>query len=299
MKNRQEKLILATVVALSVSVLSGATSALASTVLGTSQDFAVLGASTVTNTGSTTIQGDLGVSPGTAITGAGTITLNGTTHQTDGVALQAQIDARNAFNSLAALPGTSDLTGQDLGTVGTLMPGIFTFDTSAQLTGALTLDFATDPNGFFLFQIGSTLTTGSSATVNVLNGDAGGGIFWRVGSSATLGTGTTFAGNILADQSITLGTDASILCGRAIALVAAVTMDNNTISNDCNILDGDTDRSDFGSMGFSGDGGGVAEVPLPAAGLLLLAALGGLGLTASRRVASSEGNGRATAADNA
>ena len=299
MKDLQEKLVLATMVALSVSVLSGATSALAATVLGTSQDFAVLGASTVTNTGATTIQGDLGVSPGTSITGAGTITLNGTTHQTDSVALQAQNDARDAFNSLAALPSTSDLTGQDLGTVGVLMPGIFTFDTSAQLTGALTLDFATDPNGFFLFQIGSTLTTGSNATVNVLNGDAGGGIFWQVGSSATLGTDTTFAGNILADQSITLGTDASILCGRAIALVAAVTMDNNTISNDCSIVDGDTDRSDFGSMGFSGDGSGVAEIPIPAAGYLLLAALGGLGLTACRRGSRADGVGPATAAASA
>jgi hypothetical protein len=143
----------------------------------------------------------------------------------------------------------------------------------------------------FLFQIGSTLTTGSGATVSVLNGGTNSRIFWQVGSSATLGTGTVFAGNILADQSITLTTGASILCGRAIALIGTVTMDTNTISNDCAAQDGGTGRDDFGSHGFSG--ATPSPIPLPAGGLLLFGALGGLGLLA----ASRKGAGRSPDAD--
>jgi hypothetical protein len=205
-------------------------------VLGSAQNFAVLGGSAVTNTGSTTITGDLGVWPGSSITGGGSISLTGTLHQTDAVANLAQNDVTTAYNALAGLARTGTLTGQDLGGQ-TLTPGVYFFATSAQLTGTLTLDAQNANNAYWVFQIGSTLTTASASVVQMINAgsNSGGddGVFWQVGSSATLGTTTAFQGNILALASITLNTGATIENGRALASTGAVTMDNNTISDVC------------------------------------------------------------------
>jgi type VI secretion system secreted protein VgrG len=275
----KKDLILATFVMLVYGVSTGLAGP---TYLGTAQGFAVLGSSTVTNTGSTTIYGSLGVDPGSAITGfpPGSVT-GGTIYGPGGMSNQAQIDSLAAYNTLAVLPTTSDMTGQDLGGL-TLVPGVYSFDTTAGLTGALTLDFASNPGGDFVFKIGSALTTASSSSVNVLNGSQSSGIYWVVGSSATLGTSTVFAGNILADQSITLTTSADILCGRAIALNGAVTMDTNRISSNNTVQDFGTGRPDFGSYGFSGGSGSIPAV-VPAPGAILLVGSGLMSLFSFRK----------------
>jgi hypothetical protein len=190
--------------------------------------FAVLAGSTITNTGNTVVNGDLGLSPGTAVTGFPPgVVLNGTTY-VGGVAIQAQANALSAFNTLAGEAVLSNVSGSDLGGL-TLTPGVYHFDSTAQLTGTLTLDAGGNSNARFDFQIGSTLTTATASLVTLINGAQADNVFWQVGSSATLGAGTNFSGSILADASITLNSGVD-LSGRAFALNAAVTLDSNNIS---------------------------------------------------------------------
>jgi hypothetical protein len=218
--------------AVSAAVFGGTTTLGAQTALGTAQPFGVLGASTVTNTGPTTVVGDIGVSPGSALTTTGGLTVTGSTHVADAVAAQAQRDAAAAYGLFAGMPFTSNLTGQDLGGM-VLTPGVYFFESSAQLTGNLFLNFLGNADSRFVFRIGSTLTTASASSVLGLDGLFGPNVFFQVGSSATLGTTTAFRGSILANQSVTLTTGATINCGRAIALNGAVTLDHNVVSTVC------------------------------------------------------------------
>src|SRR5450756_644266 len=177
--------------------------------LGTAASFAVLGSSTVTCTGVSTITGDVGVSPGSAVTGfPAPCTDLGVIHAADAVAFQAHHDAALAYAALVAQTCTTNLTG-DLGGM-TLGPGVYCYASSAELTGILNLT----GGGPWIFQIGSTLTTASGSSV-LVNGQSGSqgcapGAFWAVGSSATLGTTTQFQGVILAVASDTLTTGANV-----------------------------------------------------------------------------------------
>ncbi len=201
--------------------------------LGSAQNFAVLGAAMVTSTGPTVITGNIGVSPGTAITGFPPgIVLGGALHPGDPAATAAQADAHTAYNDLLAEPCGTNLSGLTLGTspgAVTLPPGVYCFASSAQLTGTLTLS----GNGVYIFQIGSTFTSASGATVLMVNGAVASNVFWQVGTSATLGTDTALVGSFIAAVSVTVTTGTSSL-GRVFALSGAVTLDTNTMVSPVN-----------------------------------------------------------------
>jgi hypothetical protein len=203
-----------------------------SLVLGSACGFGILGATPVVSSiGPTLVTGDVGVSPAASITGFPPGTITGGFHAGDAVAATAQGDLTTAYNNAAAAAGgavlTADVGGQ------TLPAGVYR-TTSAQpslgITGNLTLDGGANPNATWIFQIVSTLTTAATnSKIILINGASAHNVFWQVGSSATLGTTTTFAGTIMAQASITLGTGA-ILNGRALARAGAVTMDSNPVN---------------------------------------------------------------------
>jgi hypothetical protein len=199
--------------------------------LATAQPFVVLGGAGVTNTGPSVLNGDLGVTPGTSLSGFGApAVVNGATHANDAVAAQAQADLTTAYNVAAGQPIApgNDLTGVDLGGL-TLSPGAYGYSTSAQLTGQLTLDAHGDPNAQFVFVIGSTLTTASASSVILTNGASPCNVFWKIGSSATFGSGTAFEGNVMALTSISLNSGVTVL-GRALARNGEVTLINDVLT---------------------------------------------------------------------
>jgi hypothetical protein len=211
---------------LALPFASSALAATATVGLGTAASFSVLGGSTVTNTGPTTMFGDLGLSPGSSVTGAPHVL--GAIHVDDAVAIGAKNSLTTAYNDAASRPSSgsagTDLAGQ------VFLPGVRTASSSLLLSsGAVTLDAQGDPNAVFIFQIPSTLITASNTAVMLINGAQACNVFWQVGSSATLGTGTAFVGTVMASATITANTAATIH-GRLLAGTGAVNLDTNTIT---------------------------------------------------------------------
>jgi hypothetical protein len=193
--------------------------------------FALLAGAGITITGPTAITGDMGTYPTPTITGFQNVTLNGINHGGNEIVQQAKLHAANAYQDAAGRPATT-LYGNifDLGGL-TLGSGVYANNTSFGLTGNLTLDAGGDANAVWIFQAGSTLTTADDSRVILLGGAQANRIFWQVGTSATLGTDSEFAGSILALESITMNTGATVE-GRVLALNGAVTLDHNTITLD-------------------------------------------------------------------
>jgi hypothetical protein len=195
-------------------------------ILGSANTYGILAGSTVTCAGAPgTINADVGVSPGSTTTGFPPCTITGSTHLADAVAGTQQGRLTAAYNYLAGRPCGTVVTPANLGGR-TLAPGVYCAATSMGVTGTVTLDGQGDANATFVFQIGSTLVTGTGANIALIGGAQAKNVWWQVGSSATLGTGTTFRGNILALTSITLVDNATML-GRALARNGAVSLGTN------------------------------------------------------------------------
>jgi hypothetical protein len=225
--------------------------------LGTANSFAVLAGAGVTNTGPSVINGDLGTSPTPAVTGFGGApngTVNGATYQADALAGQAQADLITAYND-AAGQGPVNTLPTELGGQ-TLTPGVYDSESGVfGITGTLTLNGQGNPDAVFIFKTTTTLISASASQVLMINGAQSCNLFWQVGSSATLGTGSAFAGNILALESIELNSGVTVL-GRLLARNASVTLINDTVTRaDC-AVGGPRPGGGGGEIGGGNAGGG-------------------------------------------
>jgi hypothetical protein len=275
--------------AMLVALPGSAQAAAVAVPLGTADSFVVLAGAGITNTGPTTLHGDVGTFPTKTITGATSLTVTGTNHHSDAVTQRAKTALVTAYNKAAGEGPTSpivaDLTGKRL------TRGVYNSASSIGLTGALTLDAAHDPNAVWIFQAGTSLTTGSGSRVNLVNGARSCNVFWQIGSSATLGTNSKLVGTVMALQSITLTTGATVV-GRALARNGAVTLDTNTIIRPtaCAASSSGTSGSQVGQApkgavstgdGSTSGGGGTGQGL--SVGALMLGGVGGIALVAARR----------------
>lgn len=226
--------------------------------LGTADSFAILAGPTVTNTGSSVVTGDLGISPGSSLVGFPPGTLIGAQHLADAVAVQAKTDLVTAYDNAAGQTPVTTVATELGGT--TKNAGVYDSEAGTfGITGTLTLDGQGNADAVFIFKTASTLITAGSSHVNLINGAQACNVFWKVGSSATLGTNSTFKGNILALTAITLTTGANVE-GRVFARNAAVTLDTNVITK-ASCAGNSTASPTASSSGSGGTGGAVPKLP--------------------------------------
>lgn len=211
-----------------LATAGSAAAATASVGLGTASPYSVLAGSAVTNTGPSRLNGDLGVSPGTAITGFPPGLAAGSTHAADAVAGKAKASLVTAYNDAAGRAPTASVAGDLVGR--TLTDGVYKSSSSLALSGTLTLNGQGNPDSVFIIQVASTLITASASAVNVINGAQACHVFWQVGSSATLGTASSFKGTIMALTSVTVTTGATVQ-GRVLARNGQVALDNNVFTS--------------------------------------------------------------------
>jgi hypothetical protein len=255
--------------------------------LGTAASFAVLAATTVTNTGPTVISGDIGVTPGTAVSGFPPgIQSQGAAYIAEGVSGQAMIDATAAYVSAAAQPGSPGpavVVAPELGGL-TFTPDLYQSSGVLQITGNMTLDAGGDPDAIFIFRSTSTLITEAASSMTLINEASACNVFWVVPSSATLGTGSQFAGTILAQASITATTGADVV-GRLIALTGAVTLDSNDItSTGCSAVTVNPGSGiSLTPAGPTLPAAGAHDVPWTAGAAAMLLVAGWVALARSRR----------------
>lgn len=219
--------------------------------LGTTASYAVLAGQGVTNTGPTVVNGNLGTFPNPAVTNFPPGIVHGAIHQADAHAQHAKSDLTTAYNDAAGRTPVTTIATQLGGK--TLIPGVYnSLSGTFQITGTLTLNASGNPNGVFIFQTASTLVTASSSRVSLIGSASSCNIFWKVGSSATLGTASNFRGNILALASVQVQTGVTVI-GRVMARTASVTLDSDVITaSTCGASTGGG-----GSNGGGGSGGGT------------------------------------------
>jgi hypothetical protein len=217
------------VTAVAIQLASAQAATTAPVDLRTASGFGALAGAGISITGPTTITGDIGSFETTTMTGLGNLTLNGVNHGGGPVTQSAKGDLTSAYNDAAGRPlGVVLGDGFDLGGL-TLAPGVYTAPTSLFLTGDVTLAAAGDRDAVWIFQVGSTLVSAANSHVLLSGGGQAGNVFWQVGTSATLGEASEFRGNVMADQSITLNTGAT-LDGSALARIGEVVLNANTIT---------------------------------------------------------------------
>jgi type VI secretion system secreted protein VgrG len=269
--------------------------------LGLAAPDAVLATTTVTDAsgagGATVITGDMGAVSCTGFvvgtgctTGFGTV--SGTTNLSNATYSAALADSNTAYTALANTPGATDLTGGTLG-VGTdasLAPGVYSFSSTAALDGVLTLNGGGNPNALWIFQIGTGFTTASDSSIAVTGTGAGAGVYFEVGTQATLGTDTSLQGNILAGTAVVFDPGAQITCGRAFTDTAAGTSVTFAGASSTPLVNEVSNTCSASSSGFNGgtiSGGSVIPTPEPGTLALLLSGLLPIGLLALRKVRSS------------